>query len=42
MPLFQPWCGFCKRLKPDYQQAATEVKDFATLAAINVDQVIQF
>ena len=23
---YAPWCGFCKRMKPDYQLAATEVK----------------
>ena len=23
---YAPWCGFCKRMKPDYQQAATEIK----------------
>ena len=31
-------CGFCKRMKPDYQEAATEVKtsSLGTLAAIDV------
>ena len=23
---YAPWCGFCKRMKPDYQLAATEMK----------------
>jgi len=39
---FQPWCGFCKRMKPDYQAAATEAKDFAIMAAVNVDQVRKY
>merc|ERR1719148_481503 len=27
---YAPWCGFCKRMKPDYQLAAKEVKGTAT------------
>ena len=23
---YAPWCGFCKRMKPDYQLAAKEMK----------------
>ena len=29
-------------MKPDYQVAATEVKDVAIMAAVNVDQVLWF
>ena len=33
---YAPWCGFCKRMKPDYQQAATEIKGSGILAALDV------
>ena len=33
---YAPWCGFCKRMKPDYQLAATEVKGVGTMAALDV------
>ena len=33
---YAPWCGFCKRMKPDYQVAATEMKGQGTLAALDV------
>ena len=23
---YAPWCGFCKRMKPDYQLAATALR----------------
>lgn len=37
---YAPWCGFCKKLKPDYSLAASELKSSQSsraLAAINVD-----
>lgn len=35
-----PWCGFCKRMKPDYSKAATELKTQGgyLLAAMNVER----
>lgn len=33
------WCGFCKKLKPEFSAAASEAKSIAIFAGMNVDQV---
>lgn len=35
---YVPWCGYCKRMKPDFSLAATELKPNYVMAAMDVDR----
>ncbi|XP_055904063.1 protein disulfide-isomerase A5 [Eupeodes corollae] len=35
---YVPWCGYCKRMKPDFSLAATELKPNYVMAAMDVER----
>ena len=36
-----PWCGYCRRIGPDYDQIAGEYSDRLTVAKVNIDEEAQ-
>ena len=33
-----PWCGYCRRIGPAYDQIAAEYSDRLTVAKVNIDE----
>jgi protein disulfide-isomerase A6 len=35
---YAPWCGHCKKLQPEWEAAATKLKNMVTLGKVNCDE----